>query len=788
MPSEKKRPMGLDVKLIELETYKKGLDEHAIIARTDLNGKIIYVNKKFCEISGYRVDELIGSDHRLINSGTHPKEFFEQMWERIKFGDSWRGEICNKAKDGSIYWVDTTILPLKDSQNEIIEFMAFRYDITEKKISELEQKKLEKELLAKNEELRRAQSISKMGSWSFCLDTGRISWTREMFNIFPEHFSDGEPDFERHKSTIHPEDVELWQKKVERCVADGKPYSMRFRTHKKDDENEIVWVEARGEGNLENDRVISISGTCQDITEAVFKDKELTLILESNQVGVWKFNPISNELSWDKGMYELFEVDEQTSTGAFDTWQKTLHEDCLERATKDFFDALSGDGNFESSFVIRTKSGIKYIGARAIIERDKNGNAIFVMGLNWDRSREQRIQDELERAEQIAKSAEHAKTEFLANMSHEIRTPMNGIVGMTDLLGETSLSLEQMEMLNIIKASSGTLLSLVNDILDLSKIEAKKLEIEKVGFDLNCCLEEVCGLLEFKAREKGIKFIKEFTSENQRWVLGDTTRLKQIIMNFLANAIKFTSEGAITIGYHHIIIKDEHASFFKLYVQDTGIGIAKEDQAKLFEAFVQADTSITRRFGGSGLGLTICSQLAKLMQGKVYLESEKGKGSTFYLEIPLEEVTQENFEVKDMNPLKGEESDFGTFYPHKILLAEDNKVNQKVVCMTLEKLGYSCDIVNDGVEVLEIMSKKVEGYYSLILMDMQMPNLDGISTTEKIIDLYRDKAPKVVALTANAFSADKLRCLEVGMVGYLSKPLDRKELKVILKNFSLKQF
>ncbi|MCR9204892.1 MAG: response regulator [Halobacteriovoraceae bacterium] len=220
-----------------------------------------------------------------------------------------------------------------------------------------------------------------------------------------------------------------------------------------------------------------------------------------------------------------------------------------------------------------------------------------------------------------------------------------------------------------------------------------------------------------------------------------------------------------------------------MYVKDDGIGISPEDQTKLFESFVQADASITRKFGGTGLGLAICSKLAHLMGGKVYLESQLGEGSTFIFEVTLPLGKK----VLESAVNQSEEKPFAEVYPHEILLVEDNKINQKVAIMTLKKLGYKCDVANDGQEAVELIGEKGQKFYSLVLMDMQMPVLDGISATRKLVDLYGDECPTIVALTANAFEKDRKECFKAGMKGYLSKPLKRKDLMKVLGEFSEKE-
>ena len=622
-----------------LDNQKFALDQHAIVSMTDLQGTITYANDRFCNISGYAREELIGANHRIVRSSVHDAAVFRDLWSTISAGQVWHGEICNRAKDGHLYWVAATIVPLVGADGLPEQYIAIRTDISARKAAETQL----------------AEQLA-----------------------FIEVLLDATP------TAIYLKDLQG------RYLRFNKAFETLFGIERSEWIGKNVFDLVPGEA------------------ASLMHNKDL----------------------------ELF---------AARTVQ-TYEAQFTNRRTGDVRDGLYW------------KAPVTNI----------QGEVTGLVGTILDVTERNRLAAQLRESTLRAEAASQAKSDFLANMSHEIRTPMNGVIGMTDLALDTALTDTQRDYLNTVKSSAHSLMVILNDILDFSKIEAGKLGIESVPFSPAELVRNCLRSIRVRAEKKGLALELALADDLPVQLLGDPVRIGQVLTNLCDNAIKFTATGGVAVAVRVETDAQRGDCVLHFAVRDSGIGIAPGKQHSIFEAFSQADTSTTRQFGGTGLGLTICARLVALMGGTIGVQSQPGAGSTFSFTVRLAGVSAPV-------PTPGAEKTTPVSAPPggvrlQILLVEDHPVNQKLASTILGKWGHTVVIANNGVEAI---ARYAERAWDLVFMDMQMPVMGGLEATREIRRLEQgQRHVPIIAMTANAMESDQQACLDAGMDDFVAKPFN----------------
>lgn len=652
----------------QLRTLSSAVEQsHSTIVITDLEGKIEYVNPAFSRATGYTAEEALGKKNICkLNSSHQNADFFQELWNTLSAGKVWQGEMCNKRKDGSLYWELANISPVRDKNGHITHYVAVKEDITARK-------------------------------------------------------------------------------KVDLALEESR--------------------------------------------------KQLTHTLEAANLGSWDWRPQSNKLFTNDIFYTMLGyTDDSRIPLTLKRWSALVHPDDLEQTLAMLQSHVDGNDDYYRSEhrLLGADGQWKWIlDVGRVITRDSNGNALRFVGVHVDISEQKQIETLLIDAQQQSELANKHKSQFLANMSHEIRTPMNALIGLSELALDTELTLQQNDYLSKINSSSQGLLSIINDILDYSTIESGHITLKKVAFPLSQIIHEVEELFINQASQKGLKLQFIIDSTIPATLHGDAPRIRQVLINLVGNALKFTNHGTIGIMVSLLSQVGKHVNL-KFSVLDSGIGIPADKLSMLFKPFSQVDASYTRQYGGTGLGLAISKQFIKMMGGKLTVQSDEGKGSEFSFILSLEKTDKKCVPRHTLHYSQAKEThrDIRMTQDISILLVEDNEINNLVATKMLAKINCQVKAVNNGEEAIAAYKSSLRENtpFSLILMDIQMPILDGYTATTQIREWeasHTDSAVHVpiIAMTAHAMAADRAKCSAVGMDDFISKPLNKSDLFETLSNF-----
>ncbi|BCG64345.1 MAG: two-component system, sensor histidine kinase and response regulator [Methyloprofundus sp.] len=758
--------------LAELTEQKFALDQHAIVSITDIKGNITLINEKFCQLSGYSRDELLGQNHRLLKSGIHDTAFFQEMYHTIANGNVWHGEICNKAKDGHLFWVESTIVPLKDEQGKPTNYTAIRTDITARKQSEFAIKE-------NKERLELIMSSTGVGIWDWHMLTGNIDFNERWAAITGYTLEELQPlNMNTWTSKVHPEDLTHSSQLMEQHF-DGITESYECELRLKHKLGHWVWVLDTGRLVERNEHGFPkrMIGTLLDISERKQVQLEINealalteATLEATDNGILVTSKYGTVLRSNQRFAQMWQIPAELASSRdekamFDhVMPQLLNPEQFLQGVQE----LHANATIEVSDILQSKDGRIFECSSRPMQME--GAATGRVWSFRDITERKLAELALHEAKESAEIANQTKSEFLANMSHEIRTPMNGVIGMTELLLDNRLDTEQEGRALTIKRSAEALLTIINDILDFSKIEAGKLDLEILDFDLGNLLEDIADTTGLRAIEKGLEFICTVNPTIPQWYKGDPGRIRQVLTNLISNAVKFTATGEVSVRYQ-LITDAQGRSLLHFAVKDTGIGLSQAQQQKLFQKFSQADGSTTRKFGGTGLGLAISKQLVELMGGTIGIDSELDKGSTFWFTLALEAI-----------PTKKSLEQVHDLHHQRILVVDDNATNREVLHEFLNAWQTPHSLAASSPEALELLYTGIaeESPYTIALLDMHMPGMNGLRLADA---MQRDKqlaTTRLAMLSSQGQRGDAKKTLDHGFSAYLSKPIHQSELYNVL--------
>jgi PAS domain S-box-containing protein len=728
-----------------------------LVRIADCDKNAIWFNDEWLNFRGRTLEEECG---RGWMAGVHPDDlqplltlFVEKFDARLAFETKYR--VANAA--GEYRWLLHRSAPRIGDAGEFLGFISTCVDVHDAALSDYDNARF---FDIATDLLLTTKPDGSIGKINAAVER-ILGWTPQEFITLS------------YTDVVHPDDLAATvalKEPLHRCE-DILDFENRYR-HK---DGSYRWLSWR----CRYDPATGVTyASAVDINDRKRYEKELedavnrfNLAISATSEGVYEYDFEAGSFYVSPRFKEQLGFAKDEGPIDVNDWIAMVHPEDVEATLAEHRKYLEGQvPELKVVFRMRHQGGDwRTIMSRAVVLRHDDGRPCRLIGMHADITERQRHEDDLRRLKEEAESANRAKSDFLANMSHEIRTPMNAVLGAAHILGRGSLSADKQDKaLAVLVQSANSLMDLINDLLDLSKIEARSLDLEASPFDARALVSEVAATLELQAGSKGLSLQQQnrCACVGERLFLGDRVRIKQIIMNLVANAVKFTDKGTITLAVDCVPTDQPDIEELRFYVSDTGIGIAADKLGAIFGKFEQGDTSIGRRFGGSGLGLSIAKALAEAMGGSISAESELGIGSTFVVRLQLQRAG-------DTRQAEQQGSNRPSSRRAHILLVEDNPANVMIATHFLDEFGYTFEVATTGLQAVEKV--KSGELFDAILMDIQMPGMDGRQATREIRAFERQSGLQrtpIIAMTAHALLHDRTQCLEAGMDDYIAKPFD----------------
>lgn len=730
---------------------------------SDANDRIEWVNAEFTEMTGYPFEEVLGKTPDFLRGPETDPKAIRRIEEKKAKLQSFHEIILNYRKNRKPVWTQMHVTPLLDANGKLERYITLQEDITNFKTTE-------EELRNSREQLKTAQRQAKIGSWEWTDGSDSITISDQMASMIGMEGWKVAPVaivMER----VHPDDLEMLRKSVQNGLRRTSPFEIDFRliVH---GTTRHVYLTGQAIGNKANDRTEKLTGTMQDITERKKIEEEMQMaerqyrsLFEHSQHMICMHDLDGTILSINPaGAHAVgYEPEEIIGRNILSFFYSGA-----ERDFRQYMTTIRTKGDAQGLLRLRIRGGTTAVWMYSnVLLTGPQGNP-FVLSSNVEITSRLEMERELRHAKKAAEEMLAIKDRFVANISHELRTPMNAIVGFTELLMKTELSTEQLEYIQAVHIAGNNLTTMINDVLDIAKIEAGKIEFEAKAFSVRNVMSDTHRLLSQRAAQSRLSFTWECAANVPTYVLGDELRLTQVLINLVGNAVKFTEKGFVQFSCTVARENDESLEL-EFQVEDSGIGIPAEKIPTIFDPFIQGSAESTRKYGGSGLGLSIVRDLAELQGGTVSVKSAEGIGSTFTVVIPYKKVSVEVVQRVEQALIPAEAP--GNI---RVLLVEDQPLNQQLAKKLISDFGFSTELAPNGKHALDLL-RNTETKFDVILMDLQMPELDGYDTT-KIIRTKLHLETPIIALTAHSSSGEREKCIAIGMTDYLAKPFRAQEL------------